>query len=437
MKKFLLFFITATIGCGKIACAQPLYPGDAVPDTIIRGFFGKDTSISLSSLRGKAIIFDFWGHGCRSCIESFPKMEELQERFRDSLVIIAINRESADSTSRFFKRFKKIKVPNLLMIAGDTFIHNLFEKNYIPWHAWIDRYGIVRYVTGGWNATEENVRAFIAGRDPLIGNSEIVNDYNYNVPVIAQHDSKYSNKAIMFSNIASYIPNLVGFGSYYLFDSIKKTVRISEQFSATIDLFITAFSEGGRYNFLPKHTTELQLSSPDGFFHVMDPGRWDEWDKKYSFGYQARFPATDFYDGYRFMQQDLRRFFHIEAEVVIKEIPVWSLVKREDCKWEPLADCRSNSDNVETYNYRMVELDRMIRSWNEVLNPLSYKLTDSVNQSLLVINRTGYSGLVNLTFRKDVIEHPDFNSMNEELRKHCLEFKVEVLPVPVLVFKNL
>jgi thiol-disulfide isomerase/thioredoxin len=43
---------------------------------------------SLSELRGKVIVLDFWATWCGACIESFPKVTRLAERYRDADVIV-------------------------------------------------------------------------------------------------------------------------------------------------------------------------------------------------------------------------------------------------------------------------------------------------------------------------------------------------------------
>lgn len=43
---------------------------------------------SLSDLRGKVVVLDFWATWCSACIESFPEVARLAERYRDADVVI-------------------------------------------------------------------------------------------------------------------------------------------------------------------------------------------------------------------------------------------------------------------------------------------------------------------------------------------------------------
>ncbi len=49
-------------------------------------------SLSLESLRGKVVYLDYWASWCGPCRESFPWMNELQNRYgNQGLVVVAVN----------------------------------------------------------------------------------------------------------------------------------------------------------------------------------------------------------------------------------------------------------------------------------------------------------------------------------------------------------
>jgi cytochrome c biogenesis protein CcmG/thiol:disulfide interchange protein DsbE len=69
-----------------LAFAGPLKQGDAFPDITQFGLEG-----SLPDLKGKVVLIDFFASWCGPCKESFPAMDELQKKYGDKLVIIAVN----------------------------------------------------------------------------------------------------------------------------------------------------------------------------------------------------------------------------------------------------------------------------------------------------------------------------------------------------------
>lgn len=62
--------------------------GEPAPDFTLPQPDG--TAFSLSSLRGKWVILDFWGTWCRWCIKGIPQMKENYEKMKDRLEIVSI-----------------------------------------------------------------------------------------------------------------------------------------------------------------------------------------------------------------------------------------------------------------------------------------------------------------------------------------------------------
>jgi cytochrome c biogenesis protein CcmG, thiol:disulfide interchange protein DsbE len=70
-----------------LAAAAPLKEGDPFPDLTKFGLEG-----SLPDLHGKVVIVDFFASWCGPCKESFPVMEELNQKYGPKgLVIVAVN----------------------------------------------------------------------------------------------------------------------------------------------------------------------------------------------------------------------------------------------------------------------------------------------------------------------------------------------------------
>lgn len=47
--------------------------------------------VSLSQYKGKVVYLDFWASWCKPCLKSFPWMNEMQQKYKDNLVIVAVN----------------------------------------------------------------------------------------------------------------------------------------------------------------------------------------------------------------------------------------------------------------------------------------------------------------------------------------------------------
>ncbi|MBQ7181322.1 MAG: redoxin domain-containing protein [Bacteroidaceae bacterium] len=64
-------------------------PGREVPDFTLKDINGKD--LTLSSLRGKYVVLDFWGSWCIWCIRGVPKMKEYYEKYAGKFEILGID----------------------------------------------------------------------------------------------------------------------------------------------------------------------------------------------------------------------------------------------------------------------------------------------------------------------------------------------------------
>jgi thiol-disulfide isomerase/thioredoxin len=47
--------------------------------------------LSLSELRGKIVLLDFWTYGCINCMHVIPELKRLEEKFADELVVIGVH----------------------------------------------------------------------------------------------------------------------------------------------------------------------------------------------------------------------------------------------------------------------------------------------------------------------------------------------------------
>lgn len=64
-------------------------PGEPAPDFTLERTDG--TNFTLSSLRGKYVVLDFWGSWCGWCVKGFPDMKTNYKRYKSNLEIIGID----------------------------------------------------------------------------------------------------------------------------------------------------------------------------------------------------------------------------------------------------------------------------------------------------------------------------------------------------------
>ena len=128
-----------------------------------------DRPLSLSQLRGKVVLVDFWTYSCINCQRALPHVEGWYADYKkDGLVVVGV------STPEF--AFEHV-VSNVRSAAGNLGIHYpvAIDNNYKTWDAYnneywpadylIDPTGEVRaysFDEGGYSTMERNIRTLLA-----------------------------------------------------------------------------------------------------------------------------------------------------------------------------------------------------------------------------------------------------------------------------------
>jgi thiol-disulfide isomerase/thioredoxin len=74
-------------------------------------WFNVPAPLSLNALRGKVVLLDFWTYGCINCLHVLPELRQLEEKYRDELVVIGVhsakftNERRSDNIRRILVRY--------------------------------------------------------------------------------------------------------------------------------------------------------------------------------------------------------------------------------------------------------------------------------------------------------------------------------------------
>lgn len=99
--------------------------------------------VKLSSLKGKAVVINFWATWCYPCREEIPDLQKSYEENKDKgLVILGVNiKENESKVSKFSKDYK-MTYPILMDIEGT--ISDAYRVFGIPMSFFIDRNGLIK-----------------------------------------------------------------------------------------------------------------------------------------------------------------------------------------------------------------------------------------------------------------------------------------------------
>ena len=82
---------------------------------------GTQTGLVFEEYKGKIVFLEFFGHRCPPCLKSIPHYKKLQEKYKDDLVIIAIEVQGFDDKE--LKVFTKEKDVNYVTISQEKAGH--------------------------------------------------------------------------------------------------------------------------------------------------------------------------------------------------------------------------------------------------------------------------------------------------------------------------
>lgn len=88
---YFIDFVKANIERKKIheEALKKVAEGNMAPDFTLKDINGND--LTLSSLRGKYLILDFWGSWCIWCIKGFPELKKYYEKYSDRLEVLGVD----------------------------------------------------------------------------------------------------------------------------------------------------------------------------------------------------------------------------------------------------------------------------------------------------------------------------------------------------------
>ena len=130
----------------KEKAKESVAEGKPAPDFTLKDLQGKD--LSLSSLRGKYVVLDFWGSWCGWCIKGIPEMKKYYEKYKGKLEILGI--DCRDTEEKWKEAVKEHKLPWLhVRNEGNPDVSVLYAIEGYPTKIVVDPEGKIAKVVVG------------------------------------------------------------------------------------------------------------------------------------------------------------------------------------------------------------------------------------------------------------------------------------------------
>lgn len=432
IKILLLLLLCCTARYGR--AQKELKEGEKMPDLAVSHVWNsKYEQIQIGDLNKKLVIFDFWGFGCSSCIESFPKLDSLQKKYDSLIQIILVNKESLVATKKFFEAHKKIKRPTISFITEDTILHVLFPHIYVPHIVMLDSNKTVRHITGGENLTDKNIASLLANQKVDLRSKFELKDYDKTKPPIAEGNGRWLKNIKYYSYLMTYTPELtVLSGGTIISDTLNGSIEMQCNNRTIGDLFAWIATKGkNRNKFLHKNTIAFEVKDTTKFVRPLDSNLWDSWYAQNCFFYNLKIPMSDSAHLFKMMEEDITKYFPYQAAVEQRTIPTLVLSLGTDSldlkttggeRLQNITTDMNGNYSIKLKNYPPTDLKYMIGNlFNSASCPYPFISTIS----------TSFNIDLNISFDKG-----DLTSIQLALHRVGLELTIKDVVGDVLVIKD-
>ncbi len=151
--------VPSAVGAPTSSSPSP-HEGFLVPDFTLDTLQGEKAT--LSHLRGKIVVVNFWATWCLPCRRETPALEEAYEQYKDSaVVILGVNLTDQDSISDVKSFVREFKLTYPILLDRDGSVSNLYQIEGLPTTFFINREGIIRTVVVGGPMSETFIRSKI------------------------------------------------------------------------------------------------------------------------------------------------------------------------------------------------------------------------------------------------------------------------------------
>ncbi|SFA41303.1 Thioredoxin [Pedobacter suwonensis] len=408
--------------------------GDRVPEVLIGGVSGWNgagkglVSLPLSAFRGKLLILDFWATWCSPCVAMIPKMEALQEEFKDRVQFLPVAYQSFKVVDDFYGKLRLQQGKqglgpdrgfSLPMVTGDTVLVKLFPHQTLPHYVWIGPDGVLKAVTGMEAVSREHIKALLEG-DVLDVKMKRDEQMRYDTGKPLFFEGSDWGDGFFRSQLSGYITD-IGRGIYKDVEvqSGAGVRRITGRNLTMPELFRLAYKKGKKETVLEDGLgaeLEPHLAGTD-FLDWLRQGRAYCFELMVEEGFSNR--------AYALMQGQLRGFFpDVEVGLETRKVNALALVRT------------SAMDKIRTSGGQpAVALDRFGARLTSCLLSVFIERLQLPLQGipLPVIDQTGYKGMVDLELTANM---SSIEELNKALARYDLRFVEKTASVEMLVIRK-
>ena len=414
--------------------------GDEVPANLplINLVNYPESNAYVSDFKGKWLILDYWFTGCGPCIQSWPKLMELQKKFSGKIQIMSVNHMQNKKTVEAFikKRNLESNEPfSIPSVTGDTVVYKVLPPFGYPSVVWIDPQGVYRASTDGADLNEENIKSALENKNiqTLVANTSFM---NLKRPLFIDGNGGTGQQMLWYSTVSKYSTKVTDGAEIMSADSSGYVIAAIHK--PIVDLIMRAYSEGplgyGLVNYvrLPRTRMELRVKDSKRLWPIGGGER--PINDLYTYQLISYAPQT-MHQLKETMRDDLRKYFHLEMK--------WEKVKKEclvlTAEDTTLLGDKSNKKPVYGYNKNGSNFLRDVPVYN-FFGYLTEYIGGIYNEfnGYPLVNETNFKGGLDLVFENVTAQNnheifADYKKLNAVLAKYKMRLNLEVREIDVLI----
>ncbi|MEE1943808.1 TlpA disulfide reductase family protein [Pedobacter sp. KR3-3] len=437
MKKSTLLVVLALLCLNFWASAQQqqaidiiskgLQVGQVLPALSLDSVINFPTkTLATSSFRGKLLIIDFWATWCGPCIGMFPKMEQLQQQFKDKVQFLAVTYQQSAQVKAFLQQ-QKAKHATIPLVSDDERLHRLFPHVYLPHYVWIDENGVVRAITGYEAIDAQHLEQMLAKQHQsfeMKHDSRL--DLNSQNLFLSQNAPVFEQNLKGYSYFSGFIEGLSAGYAIYPNDTLKGK-RLTATNLSLMNLFAIAYRDYGNFGyknmvFMLKDSSQLSTG--------IAKTKLKDWAKKHTYCFEV-VVASDQSEP-KLFYESIRRFLAIylpqyQTSTSYRQQACLALVRTSDTvKFA----AHANSDSFLKVDGQSLQIQN--QHFTQLIRPLATYYLQNID--LPLIDETGYTAPITLSLQADM---GNLESINKALKAYDLALVEKIGSCPIVNIKEL
>ncbi|SEM65917.1 Thiol-disulfide isomerase or thioredoxin [bacterium A37T11] len=428
---------------------RPIKIGEKVPDILIKDIYNyKKSFAKLSELyQDRLLILDFWAVTCAICVQTFPKLHQLQNEFSTSLRIMPVGLEDPNfMTIRDFLKDKEggpfaLKLPYSVQHHEETLLKKLFPFRTVPHLVWINNAGVVVAITGHQELCRQAIDKAVRGVKPGLYEKRDKKIYaiNNNSRKIIIDYERADGKTDFGTRLTGYIDTLRSGipGDRQLDSRITRIFSINASIASLYQFaYMDSISDFSHLGFLhridyPDDRSYIPRLVALRFDNSVSEVEKQKFNQDSLFSYEAIYPSKiSVKQAKTYMVYDLDRFFGLTSRIEKKILTCWALINLEKKQIKGPTDhtntCNTaelvSIDNKIGYKYYKVTTERIS----------SFVATQLYNY--LIVDETDSEDVFNLTLLP--IRPNSIAEMRDQLRSYGFDLVPREKEMDILVLRR-